>query len=104
MVTHATLAEFSEKPWNDIVVDERGNARADESYETSVPGVFACGDARRGASLTVWAIAEGRRCARAIDARLMKGDSELARVSVDESAREVGFELLPPGDAVTPVG
>ncbi|HEV7754356.1 MAG TPA: glutamate synthase, partial [Mycobacteriales bacterium] len=35
-----------------------------------VPGVFACGDAARGASLVVWAIAEGRACAAAVDARL----------------------------------
>jgi glutamate synthase (NADPH/NADH) small chain len=87
-----------------VELDESGNARANEDYETSVEGVFACGDARRGASLTVWAIAEGRRCARAIDHRLMGRDSELERSAVDESARTVGFEGLPPGDAFTPVG
>lgn len=49
-----------------------GTLRADEkSYMTSVPGVFAAGDARRGASLVVWAIAEGRECARAVDLYLM---------------------------------
>jgi glutamate synthase (NADPH/NADH) small chain len=42
--------------------DERGNVRADH-YATSRPRVFACGDARRGASLVVWAINEGRECA-----------------------------------------
>jgi glutamate synthase (NADPH/NADH) small chain len=41
------------------------------SYATSVPGVFAAGDAMRGASLIVWAIADGRRAARAIDEYLM---------------------------------
>ena len=47
-------------------LDERGNLRA-PTYETSVPGVFAAGDARRGQSLIVWAINEGRQCARMVD-------------------------------------
>jgi glutamate synthase (NADPH/NADH) small chain len=46
--------------------DERGNARA-SNYATSAPGVFAAGDARRGQSLIVWAIREGRQCAAAVD-------------------------------------
>jgi glutamate synthase (NADPH/NADH) small chain len=46
--------------------DGRSNAAAPE-FATSVPGVFAAGDARRGQSLIVWAIDEGRRCARAVD-------------------------------------
>jgi glutamate synthase (NADPH/NADH) small chain len=46
--------------------DARGNVRAG-AYETSVPGVFAAGDARRGQSLIVWAINEGRQCARLVD-------------------------------------
>ena len=49
--------------------DQRGNIAAAE-YETSAPGVFAAGDARRGQSLIVWAIEEGRRCASAVDAWL----------------------------------
>jgi len=49
--------------------DPRGNVDAAE-FATSVPGVFAAGDARRGQSLIVWAIDEGRRCARAVDAYL----------------------------------
>ncbi len=53
-------------------LDARGNIKADEgSYATSVPGVFAAGDARRGQSLIVWAISEGRECARAVDQHLM---------------------------------
>ena len=46
--------------------DARGNCDA-PSFETNVPGVFAAGDARRGQSLIVWAIDEGRRCAKAVD-------------------------------------
>ena len=62
--------------------DARGNARADtegpKAYATSVPKVFAAGDMRRGQSLVVWAIREGRQCARAVDEFLM-GFSELPR-------------------------
>jgi glutamate synthase (NADPH/NADH) small chain len=58
-----------------IEKDNRGNARADtegeRSYATSVPGVFAAGDMRRGQSLVVWAIREGRQCARSVDQYLM---------------------------------
>ena len=57
-------------------LDPRGNVLADENYMSSVPGVFAAGDARRGQSLVVWAIAEGRKAARGIDAWLM-GSSQL---------------------------
>jgi glutamate synthase (NADPH/NADH) small chain len=49
--------------------DERGNVRADH-YATSRPRVFACGDARRGASLVVWAINEGRECAAVVNGYL----------------------------------
>jgi glutamate synthase (NADPH) small chain len=60
--------------------DPRGNARAptdgEGAYATSVPKVFAAGDVRRGQSLVVWAIREGRQCARAVDEFLM-GFSEL---------------------------
>jgi glutamate synthase (NADPH) small chain len=57
--------------------DPRGNVRADtEKYQTSVDKVFAAGDMRRGQSLVVWAIREGRQCARSVDEFLM-GTSEL---------------------------
>ncbi|MCF8151182.1 MAG: glutamate synthase subunit beta [Burkholderiaceae bacterium] len=62
--------------------DSRGNARADtetaNAYATSVKGVFAAGDMRRGQSLVVWAIREGRQCARSVDEFLM-GSSTLPR-------------------------
>jgi glutamate synthase (NADPH/NADH) small chain len=55
-----------------VDLDQRGNVRANLSeFATSVPKVFASGDMRRGQSLVVWAIREGRLCARAIDHFLM---------------------------------
>ena len=59
-----------------VNLDDRGNVETDDSYVTSVPGVFSAGDARRGQSLVVWAIAEGRRAAHHIDKFLM-GSSQL---------------------------
>ncbi|HEY0274416.1 MAG TPA: FAD-dependent oxidoreductase, partial [Chitinophaga sp.] len=57
--------------------DDRGNVKATErSYQTSIPKVFAAGDMRRGQSLVVWAISEGRECARKVDEFLM-GNSQL---------------------------
>ncbi|MDH4173281.1 MAG: glutamate synthase subunit beta [Betaproteobacteria bacterium] len=65
-----------------VVSDSRGNARADTdgalAYRTTVDKVFAAGDIRRGQSLVVWAIREGRQCARAVDEFLV-GSSELPR-------------------------
>jgi len=65
-----------------VAKDTRGNARAATdgtgSYATSVSKVFAAGDMRRGQSLVVWAIREGRQCARAVDEFLM-GRSGLPR-------------------------
>ncbi len=54
-----------------VEVNVRGNVATDDNYQTSVPNVFAAGDLRRGQSLVVWAIAEGRKAARAIDLQLM---------------------------------
>jgi glutamate synthase (NADPH/NADH) small chain len=55
-----------------VALDPRGNIAADTvNYQTSVPRIFAAGDMRRGQSLVVWAIREGRQCARAIDQSLM---------------------------------
>jgi glutamate synthase (NADPH/NADH) small chain len=50
-----------------VNLDARGNVATDGGYLTSSPGVFAAGDLRRGQSLVVWAIAEGRNAAAAID-------------------------------------
>jgi glutamate synthase (NADPH/NADH) small chain len=50
-----------------LALDARGNVAADADYMSSVPGVFAAGDMRRGQSLVVWAIAEGRKAAEGID-------------------------------------
>ena len=50
-----------------VALDQRGNVSTDEHQMTSVPGVFAAGDMRRGQSLVVWAIAEGRKAAEGID-------------------------------------
>ena len=65
-----------------VAKDPRGNARATTDgvgcYATNVPKVFSAGDMRRGQSLVVWAIREGRQCARAVDEFLM-GSSELPR-------------------------
>jgi glutamate synthase (NADPH/NADH) small chain len=59
-----------------LELDQRGNVRTDENYMASLPGVFAAGDARRGQSLVVWAIAEGRQAAKAID-RFLTGETKL---------------------------
>jgi len=62
-----------------VELDPRGNVKADQmAYQTSVPKVFAAGDMRRGQSLVVWAIREGRQCAHAIDKFLM-GSTALPR-------------------------
>ena len=53
-----------------VVLDPRGNVATDDQYATSVPGVFAAGDMRRGQSLVVWAIAEGRKAAASVDTYL----------------------------------
>jgi glutamate synthase (NADPH) small chain len=56
-----------------VAFDARGNVARDAGYATSVPGVFAAGDMGRGQSLIVWAIAEGRSAAAAVDSYLCGG-------------------------------
>ena len=57
-----------------VALDPRGNVQADANYMTSVEGIFAAGDMRRGQSLVVWAISEGRKAAAAIDKYLMANE------------------------------
>lgn len=59
-----------------VELDARGNVKSDSGYASSKPGVFACGDMRRGQSLIVWAIAEGREAASNVD-RFLSGKSQL---------------------------
>lgn len=60
-----------------VTLDARGNVQADEhAFQTNIPKIFSCGDMRRGQSLVVWAISEGRECARKVDEFLM-GYSQL---------------------------
>jgi glutamate synthase (NADPH/NADH) small chain len=62
-----------------VELDPRGNVKATMAdYKTSTPRIFSCGDMRRGQSLVVWAIREGRQCAQSVDAFLM-GASDLPR-------------------------
>jgi glutamate synthase (NADPH) small chain len=65
-----------------LALDPRGNVKGGtegaDAYHTTVPGVFCAGDMRRGQSLVVWAIREGRQCARAVDLWLM-GETGLPR-------------------------
>jgi glutamate synthase (NADPH/NADH) small chain len=68
---HAVLDDFG------VAKDERGNCGS-TGYRTSREGVFAAGDMRRGQSLVVWAITEGRECAREVDAYLTGRPSLLA--------------------------
>lgn len=63
----------------ELELDTRGNVRADEKdFKTSMPRIFVAGDMRRGQSLVVWAISEGRECARKVDESLNNGVSILA--------------------------
>ncbi len=70
-----------------VALDARGNVAVDGAYATSVPGVYAAGDAHRGASLIVWAIAEGRELARCIDAELRAAPSLLPVRGQDQPFR-----------------
>jgi glutamate synthase (NADPH/NADH) small chain len=61
-----------------VELDSKGNVKASEkNYHTNLPKVFAAGDMRRGQSLVVWAISEGRECARKVDEFLSNGTSAL---------------------------
>jgi glutamate synthase (NADPH/NADH) small chain len=85
-----------------VETDPRGNARAG-AYATSVDGVFAAGDARRGQSLIVWAINEGRQCARVVERHLEQlpardpRDEESAGASERFGSHDLGAD--PPQEA-----
>ena len=68
-----------------LELDPRGNVKANAEYQTNVPGVFAAGDLRRGQSLVVWAIHEGREAARAVDKHL-SGVSHLPSTNAGDFA------------------
>jgi glutamate synthase (NADPH/NADH) small chain len=68
-----------------LELDPRGNVKAGANFMTSREGVFAAGDMRRGQSLVVWAIHEGRECARSVDLWLM-GQTNLPSTSAGEFA------------------
>jgi glutamate synthase (NADPH) small chain len=68
-----------------LELDPRGNVKTDANYRSSLEGVFAAGDLRRGQSLVVWAIHEGREAARALDKHLM-GVSHLPSVNAGDFA------------------
>ncbi len=72
-------------PQLDVALDARGNIARDHQYMSSVPGVFVAGDAGRGQSLIVWAIAEGRSCAAAVD-QWLSGSTSLP-VAIPPTAR-----------------
>jgi glutamate synthase (NADPH) small chain len=70
-----------------VALDERGNVARDKDYATDVDGVFVCGDAGRGQSLIVWAIAEGRACAAGVD-EYLSGSTKLPR-PIPPTARQM---------------
>jgi glutamate synthase (NADPH/NADH) small chain len=70
-----------------VTLDPRGNIARDDNYATDVEGVFVCGDAGRGQSLIVWAIAEGRACAAGVD-EYLSGSTKLPR-PIPPTARQM---------------
>ncbi len=70
-----------------VSLDERGNVKRDHNYATDIPGVFVAGDAGRGQSLIVWAIAEGRACAAGVD-EYLSGSTKLPR-PIPPTARQM---------------
>ena len=71
----------------EVELDERGNIKRDAQYQSKSEGVFVCGDAGRGQSLIVWAIAEGRSAASAVD-RFLTGNSQLPS-PIEPTARQL---------------
>ncbi|MFP5281829.1 MAG: glutamate synthase subunit beta [Actinomycetes bacterium] len=71
----------------EVALDERGNVARNNDYATDVEGVFVCGDAGRGQSLIVWAIAEGRACAAGVD-KYLSGNTKLPK-PIPPTARQM---------------
>lgn len=69
-----------------VQYDPRGNVSVDANFMTNVEGIFAAGDTKRGASLIVWAIAEGRKVAAGVDAFLQAGNSLMSSRSYDPNS------------------
>ena len=86
-----------------VELDQRGNVKADtETYQTSNPKIFAAGDMRRGQSLVVWAIREGRQAAHAVDEFLM-GATNLPRLSdAVDVRRHASDQRFPPNQPKKP--
>ncbi|MCU1299469.1 MAG: glutamate synthase small subunit [Acidobacteriaceae bacterium] len=72
-----------------VEMDQRGNVATNENYGSSVPGVFAAGDMRRGQSLVVWAISEGRKAAAGIDRYLQQDVNE--RIATQPLAQQLAL-------------
>jgi glutamate synthase (NADPH/NADH) small chain len=68
-----------------VKLDTRGNVATDENNMSSIPGIFAAGDMRRGQSLVVWAIAEGRKAAASVDAYLKTTEAFVKKAEVVNS-------------------
>jgi glutamate synthase (NADPH/NADH) small chain len=73
-----------------LALDSRGNVRVDGRFRTSRPGIWAVGDARRGASLIVWAISDGREAARDLDSVLTGVSSRLPTRGADAPFNAAG--------------
>ncbi|MGH9521853.1 MAG: glutamate synthase subunit beta [Terriglobales bacterium] len=82
-----------------VALDDRGNVASDVSGMTSVAGIFAAGDMRRGQSLVVWAIAEGRRVAASVDTYLRQSACKSAALAYNPATRQQGSEV---GSASSP--
>ena len=78
-----------------LELNRRGALSCGSDWQTDAPGVFVCGDAHRGASLIVWAIAEGRSAAHAVDAYLM-GESDLPGAGHARAAAAAGRRVTEP--------
>lgn len=77
-----------------LEVDNRSNFKAGYGrFSTSVEGVFAAGDCRRGQSLVVWAISEGRQAAAQVDKYLMRDETDLEVVSEEEEELQAGAKI-----------